>query len=88
MYYNLGSLALGFTAWGLGLTRKKYSQFASFACCCAALVLQFLEIKRRCALNDWSAVNDTIGGICFAAVVLVAVTLLLNRPRRISDEEA
>lgn len=84
MYYNLGSLILGFAAWILGYVglrtdgRKSRFQFSSFTCCCSALMLQFLEIKRRCALNDWSAVDDTIGGITFAALVLIAVTVLLN----------
>ena len=84
MYYNIGSLAIGFTAWVLGFIgiraekRKSLYQLSSFTCYCTALLLQFHELKRRCALNDWSAVDDTIGAVTFAASVLIVITVLLN----------
>ena len=84
MYYNIGSLVIGFTAWILGFMgirseqHKSALQFSSFTCCCTALLLQFYEIKRRCAMEDWSAVDDTIGGICFAAMTLTVITVILN----------
>lgn len=84
MYYNLASLALGLVSWGFGFTsllartRKSRYQLSSFICCCAALVLQFYEIKRRMRVDDWIGVDDTISAICFAAVTLTAVTVFLN----------
>ena len=84
MYYNLASFALGLMAWILGTIglfardHKSRYQFSSFVCCCTALVLQFYEIKRRCALEDWSAIDDTISGVSFCALVLTVVTVFLN----------
>ena len=80
--YNLASLALGLAAWVLAaaaLFRKSpWLPYGSFTCCAAALTTQFLEIRRRCLLGDFSAIDDTIEGILFAALSLTIVTLLLN----------
>ena len=84
MYYNLGSIIIGLVAWGLGFlgmhAKKNISMFqiSSFSCCCTALMLQFLETKRLCQIEDWSAIDDTINATCIAAGTLILVTILLN----------
>lgn len=84
MYYNIGSLALGFAAWILGIigicSKKKAPvyQLSSFTCCCAAMFLQFQEIKKLMRIDDWIAVDDTINARCLAAGVLITITVLLN----------
>lgn len=93
MMYNIGSLALGFSAWIIALAanqRGKHREvliFSSFGCTCAALLLQFLEIKRRAELGDWPAIEDTIEGVIFGAVVLIGVTLVLNLVALIRKKE-
>ena len=84
IFCNVGSLALGLAAWGTAVAaiRAKRSgqllSVGSFACCCAALILQFLEIRIRVDHGDLSAVMDTIGATLTGAVVLTVVTVLLN----------
>lgn len=83
IFCNVGSLALGLAAWGTAaaIRAKRRGQLlsvGSFACCCAALVLQFLEIRIRVDHGDLSAVMDTIGATLTGAVVLTVVTVLLN----------
>lgn len=85
IWSNLGSFLLGLTAWALALTRlfsrrrrgELWSLF-SFSACAAALCLQFLGICRRAVLGDWSALLDTADTLAETAVLLVAVTFLLN----------
>lgn len=83
-FFNLGSLTIGLAAWliaflGIYADRKKsICQLSSFSCCCTALLLQFFEIKRRMAADDWTAVDDTINAVSFAAAILVLVTVVLN----------
>ena len=84
MFYNLGSIFLGLTAWILGywyLTRLQCSSFVpfcSFSCCSVSLLFQLLELKRRAVAEDACGFYDTIGAICLCAVVLVSGTLLLH----------
>ena len=84
MIYNLSSLAIGFLAWILATTaifsskKKSLYQLSSFVCCCTAMVLQFYEIKRLMRIDDWTAVDDTIGAVSFAAATLTFVTVVLN----------
>lgn len=83
-FFNLASFALGLAAWAIALAaiipRRKspWFQCGSFTCCGAALVLQFFEIRHRCLLCDFAAIDDTIRGISLCAVFLLAVTLVLN----------
>lgn len=92
-WFNLGSLLLGLTAWGLGLAAWAMSllrlggrgrswgevlSLGSFSACAAALCLQFFEICRRVELHDFSALMDTSEALAKVAVVLVVITLLLN----------
>ena len=84
--FNLLSVVLGIMAWVLGSfsasakeVRKSHGlSVASFSACAVSLVSQFFEIGRRAALNDYTAIEDTIRGVIIAAVVLVAVTIGLN----------
>ncbi len=84
--FNLLSIVLGITAWILGSfsasakdSKKSHGlSVASFSACGISLVSQFLEIGRRAALYDYTAIEDTIRGVIIAAVVLVAVTIGLN----------
>ena len=50
----------------------------SFSLCAVSLVLQILEIENRFVQRDFAAIEDTIGAVIFAAVALVAVTMVLN----------
>lgn len=80
---NLGSFAFGLCACALGLAalakRGSYSlSLGSISGCALALLLQLLEIRRRVALADWSALLDTVPAITTAAALLLAVTGLLN----------
>ena len=80
------SLLFGFAAWGLGAAaialRKRRSGsglvFASFLCASVSAVWQFFEIQKRAYAGDWAAIEDTIRGIIFGVVVMLAVTLVLN----------
>lgn len=84
--FNLISIVLGITAWVLGSfsasakdSGKSHGlSVASFSACGISLVSQFLEIGRRAALYDYTAIEDTIRGVIIAAAVLVAVTIGLN----------
>ena len=48
------------------------------AACGGALLLQLEEVRRRVVLRDWSALMDTTDAVVHAAVVLLAVTVLLD----------
>ena len=79
---NLASLFLGLAAWGLGFgaaAKKSHvlSTF-SFSACSLSLVLEFFEIRRRVAGEDWSALMDIVPSLSVAAAVLLVVTVLLN----------
>ena len=94
MFYNLGSITLGLLAWFfavIGLNHGAKFQSSSYICCCIALVLQFLELRRLCEIGDLSAVLDTINGITICAIVLTTVTILINlyasRKRRMIEDE-
>ena len=81
--YNLLSLMLGLLSWGLGIAavckkgRSIYG-FGSMALCGVSLVLQLLEVSRRAGISDFSAIQDTASAVSNAAVILLAVTVLLN----------
>ena len=83
---NIGSLILGIGAWvfaGFAIVAPMASAsrkhtVVSFGSCVIALLLQLLEINRRVVLGDYAAIEDTIGAILLASIVLIAVTILLN----------
>lgn len=79
--YNLGSLILGLAAWAvllMGLARRRTCAGLSFALCAASLLLQLREIANRVQLRDFSAIEDTLPAVAFAATVLVIGTVVLN----------
>ena len=80
--YNLFSLILGLAAWVfaiLAFVKSKPNFTAtSYAFCAGALLFQLLEVRRRVALCDWSALADTMDFVAIAANVLVEVTILFH----------
>ena len=51
---------------------------AMLLCCAGALLSQLMDVKRLVLLGDWAALLDTVDVVVFAAVVLTAVTTVLN----------
>lgn len=87
VYYSIGSILLGLVAWWIPYAaRGKVRNFGglskyvllSFCCCVGALFLQFLEIRYRVQIRDFSGLMDTIGAIVVAAVVLIMGTFGMN----------
>ena len=81
--YNLISLLLGLLSWGLGLGAvlrpgTRWLSIGSLLSCGGALLVQLLEVHRRVELGDWTALMDTMDAVVLAAIVLLAVTALLN----------
>lgn len=80
---NVLSLAAGILAWVLGLAAiirrgSRLCSGLSYSCCGAALLFQLLQVRHLVTLRDWSALEDTIAAVVFAAAVLLCVTVLLN----------
>lgn len=84
---SLRSLVLGLLGWAipiaaatkrLGAHMGRRFPVWSMACCGGALYSELLSIRARCGLGDWPGVDDTIGAVCAAAGVLLAVTVGLN----------
>ena len=81
---NILSLVLGLAAWVLPVVYLMVWKHrtalcgGSLACCALSLYFQLREILRRTELADFAAIDDTIGGICLCATVLLAATLTLN----------
>ena len=83
MMLNLVSFGLGLLALGLGfvaITRRGNALpvFFSSSACGGALLGQLLALRRLVTIRDWSAVEDTIGAVTFAALSLTLLTVLLN----------
>lgn len=84
MFFNFASIILGVSAWVLPciVLFKKSTAIPGFMCgsfglCIASLCFQFMQIKYLIGA-DFSAIDDTIGFIVFAAITLSAITLILN----------
>lgn len=86
-FYNVGSLVLGILAWvipariifgGRRTNNVAKSIILSFSACAVSLSWQILEIHHRVTINDFGAIEDTIGGIASAAILLVSGTVALN----------
>lgn len=81
--YNALSFALGLLALGLGIAAickngcLWYVLF-SLTACSVSLAGQLLEVQRRVALSDWTALMDTIDAVVHDAVLLLAITTALN----------
>ena len=50
----------------------------SFFACAVSLCMQTFYVKHLVAIEDWSALMDTIGAVRLASIVLLVVTILLN----------
>ena len=83
---NLASLIFGVSAWVLAFFAIKTAKASkaytftsfSFITCVLALMSQFFEISNRVSIGDYAAIEDTIGAVLMASVVLSTVTALLN----------
>lgn len=85
VFFNVGSLLLGFTAWSIPLVQLSRiweggnaACVVSFALALASLTLQFFEIGVRVDAGDWSALMDTIHALKTVVIFFSSVTLLLN----------
>ena len=84
--FNIGSFILGTCAWlfaGFAISTSKAvishrNTLASFCFCVISLVLQFFEVNRRVLLDDYAAIEDTIGAVLVASVAMVVITIILN----------
>ena len=78
------SLSLGLVSWVLPITclfikkRREFLTCGSLLCVVFSLYFQLREIMRLTNKGDWSAIEDTIHAVVFAATVLIVVTLVLN----------
>lgn len=80
---NLLSLLLGLVSWGLGAAAVirpgiRWTSSVSLLSCCVSLLLQLAEVHRLTELGDWSALMDTMDAVLAAAILLMAVTAVLN----------
>ncbi|MDO4286995.1 MAG: hypothetical protein Q4C40_04645 [Eubacteriales bacterium] len=81
---SIASLILGLIAWCIPsvLMNSRISSAlltgSSFFCCGFAVILQFIDIKGFVMAGDLPAIEDTIGMMMFASVVVVIVTAALN----------
>jgi len=80
---NLLSLLLGLVSWGLGAAAVirpgiRWTSAVSLLSCCVSLLLQLAEVHRLTELGDWSALMDTMDAVLAAAILLMAVTVVLN----------
>ncbi|MEL7609052.1 MAG: hypothetical protein AAGU74_06060 [Bacillota bacterium] len=89
VWLNLGSLVLGLIAWilpAVNLARRNKTDRRSFAvfstaslgACAVSLYMQILYTDHLVKIEDWSALMDTSSAVAFAALALLAGTILLN----------
>lgn len=80
----ISSLILGLLAWALPVAgmaaRKKPAPICagSFALCGFSLLLQLVYVKHLSRIGDYSALDDTIGAVVFAAEVLLIIAAAVN----------
>ena len=78
------SLGLGLVSWALPVfylfvkKRREFFTCGSLLCVVFSLYFQLREVARLTNKGDWSAIEDTIHAVVFAATVLIVVTLALN----------
>ena len=81
---NLLSIGLGLVSWILPIVclfiKKRREAFTcgSLLCVVFSLYFQLREVMRLTGKGDWSAIEDTINAVVFAAAILITVTLILN----------
>lgn len=82
--YNLSALALGLTAWIMGLWlifgKKRYPWLIllSFTAMGSAMVMEYYELRHRLETGDLSAVMDIYPTMAWVTLVLLTVTVGLN----------
>ena len=78
------SLGLGLIAWILPIVylfirkRREFFTCGSLMGVVFSLYFQLREVMRLTDKGDWSAIEDTIHAVVFAATVLIVVSLILN----------
>lgn len=78
------SLLLGLLAWILPLLaigmHKRPAPFCagSFLLCSCVLAIQLFNVQYLSEKGDFSAIDDTIAAVCFAAKVLLIGAVVLN----------
>ena len=88
-FLNLVSLILGIISWvAPAIAIKKYNSsksenyrkfyIISFSSCLASLSIHFFEINRLVQIQDWSSLMDITGTLKWLALILSAITILLN----------
>ena len=82
--FHWGSLILGLIAWGLpcaALVRRQHQKIltlSSFIACILSLLLLVCGVLDRVNRGEFTALEDTMGKILAAAVVLVVGTAVMN----------
>ena len=78
--YNLSALALGLTAWIMGLWlifgKKRYPWLILLSF--TAMVMEYYELRHRLETGDLSAVMDIYPTMAWVTLVLLTVTVGLN----------
>lgn len=95
MMLNMGSLILGVGAWVLAIfaiitpkpAKSHRNTMFSFCFCVLSLISQLFEINNRVSIGDYSTIDDTIGAVLIAAVVLIVITIALNTMALIEAEK-
>jgi len=88
-YLNVGSLVFGLIAWILPIVRIGFLEnrsdnngevfsLLSFSSCAISLCFQIFYTNHLIDISDWTALQDIMSTISFAAGVLLAVTVILN----------
>ncbi|SDN62054.1 hypothetical protein SAMN04488053_102251 [Alkalicoccus daliensis] len=88
-YLNVASFLLGLFAWALpflNLIRDPHTRqskwgmtaLLSLSACAVALLLQIFYNLHLVEIQDWAALEDTMGGVAFVSAVLLSITLILN----------
>ncbi|WP_280771604.1 hypothetical protein [Salipaludibacillus daqingensis] len=88
-WLNVGSLVLGLIAWILPMVNLMWDKkqenknwvffvFMSLSACAISLCFHILYTYHKVAVEDWSALMDTMYALAFASTVLLIVTILLN----------
>lgn len=80
---NLLSIGIGLIGWLLAIAAvwkqgSLWLAYLSMTACTLAQLIQFFQYHWLAQIEDVSALLDTAGGRLFGAVVLVAVTVILN----------
>lgn len=78
--YMLGSLILGFLAWGLAIGAIRgnlHLLIGSFAACAISLLFQLRDFAYHVRLENWSAIMDTIHASVLCSEIMLGVTVIL-----------